>query len=79
MLKWGNVRFSTSVDDKVLVPAFFLGRKIAKRQHCPNFLAKIPFFPYNQFARLRPFLMSELPQVCLLATLLILQKKSIAS
>jgi len=24
--------------------AFFLGRKIAKRRHCPNFLAKILFF-----------------------------------
>jgi hypothetical protein len=58
---------------------FFGGEKSPKGDTAQIFWRKSPFSLKIQFARLRPFLMSELPEVWLLATLLMLLEKSIAN
>jgi hypothetical protein len=57
---------------------FFLAKN---RQHAtmPKFSGENPPFSENQFARLFPFLRSESPQLCLLATFVMLLEMGIAS
>jgi len=56
-------------------PFFWGGQKFAKRRHCPNFLAKILLF-LEIILLDCALLRSALPQVCLLATFLMLPEKS---
>jgi hypothetical protein len=58
---------------------FFVWAKNRRQATLPKFSGENSPFSENEFARLYPFLRSESPQLCLLATFVMLLEKCIAS